>query len=930
MDMSLRRAALSYGRDPIPQPLPEVGGESARLSPPRPALSSAAALAARTHPNRLYPPLDTASRWPAPHPPGRRCAGRALPPAPSPPRCPQDSSPTAGFSTIVASVTVQGGSHSRSPGASCGGPVIPVDRGSRARPGCLFRRTPGVFAFLRGEADGKRPKRPSPGRLGGSAGAPPAAPRGTPLWVRRVSGPRDGQRPCIGGPQGPGVACWAGILPQHAGSPGQPGLQQPSVPACLPACLSPGEVKAFPKGFWGFSGACWPATDLAGRRLLRKSPSVRYPLLHHTSTPRSRAARPALEVSQVSEGQGPGGLGWGSWLEVCHRLPSRHQSGPVWSAWGRGLGEGRLCFQDRWRGCGGAGASPPGRWGPGSPRASDLGETEPPPGPRHGAGLMTSPPSDPPSPRLDLDGSHRPKPGAVQEGPANEKAPGSILAPEPGAGGAPGPRRPLGSGTLSSVCVGVAGSSPRDQDRQGVSPLDGRGQDTRKARERTCDRAPAWPPRPEVCAPCPLPLRRSWQPWWHMDDPGAGWHLEPQPGRVLNPLSEATDRTHVLLETMLGPYPAELQWELPGSSFLSQQPTRCQCHLRPHPGLGPRMLTGLRGPPPPPSDSVLPRSCPSLRGLGQFPCPRVGTPSLHMGALCSLLWRCPPPAPACPLGEPVSSQALEWDEPHTQGPRPRPGHWACWPRCQRRVRGRGVARAVGGGAGRQSGGSALPLPRAPTRPEGTCRMGAAASWGHQPSLHTLSRGCWGPLGRARVPGPSPLRLAPVGEQGSGWVALRGSPAEGQGRGAPPGLLLAAGGGASSGGLPRGKGAGPRPFAPSRTPLGLALPPLQARPPYADLLGEMPLQSWASRLPPFQAAGPGSLGLQVWAAAGGLPGTDGRGGSRAGNEHGETTSRSPFSPPGDSSDCMLPLPSPEAPPPLCPDPVGLQLKSRPRS
>ena len=172
---------------------------------------------------------------------------------------------------------------------------------------------------------------------------------------------------------------------------------------------------------------------------------------------------------------------------------------------------------------------------------------------------------------------------------------------------------------------------------------------------------------------------------------------QPQPGRVLNPLSEATDRTHVLLETMLGPYPAELQWELPGSSFLSQQPTRCQCHLRPHPGLGPRMLTGLRGPPPPPSDSVLPRSCPSLRGLGQFPCPRVGTPSLHMGALCSLLWRCPPPAPACPLGEPVSSQALEWDEPHTQGPRPRPGHWACWPRCQRRVRGRGVARAVGGG-----------------------------------------------------------------------------------------------------------------------------------------------------------------------------------------------------------------------------------------
>lgn len=233
-----------------------------------------------------------------------------------------------------------------------------------------------------------------------------------------------------------------------------------------------------------------------------------------------------------------------------------------------------------------------------------------------------------------------------------------------------------------------------------------------------------------------------------------------------------------------------------------------------------------RSPPPPPSDSVLPRSCPSLRGLGQFPCPRVGTPSLHMGALCSLLWRCPPPAPACPLGEPVSSQALEWDEPHTQGPRPRPGHWACWPRCQRRVRGRGVARAVGGGGLAVSlGAPPSPCPAPPLDQRGPAGWGLLPPGATSHPLHTLSRGCWGPLGRARVPGPSPLRLAPVGEQGSGWVALRGSPAEGQGRGAPPGLLLAAGGGASSGGLPRGEGAGPRPFAPSRVPgiLG-SLPP----------------------------------------------------------------------------------------------------------
>ena len=194
--------------------------------------------------------------------------------------------------------------------------------------------------------------------------------------------------------------------------------------------------------------------------------------------------------------------------------------------------------------------------------------------------------------------------------------------------------------------------------------------------------------------------------------------------------------------------------------------------------------------PPPPSDSVLPRSCPSLRGLGQFPCPRVGTPSLHMGALCSLLWRCPPPAPACPLGEPVSSQALEWDEPHTQGARPHPGHWACWPRCQRRVRGRGVARAVGGVLAVSLGAPPSPCPAPPLDQRGPAGWGLLPPGATSHPLHTLSRGCWGPLGRARVPGPSPLRLAPVGEQGSGWVALRGSPAEGQGPGrtsrTPPG------------------------------------------------------------------------------------------------------------------------------------------------
>ena len=43
-------------------------------------------------------------------------------------------------------------------------------------------------------------------------------------------------------------------------------------------------------------------------------------------------------------------------------------------------------------------------------------------------------------------------------------------------------------------------------------------------------------------------------------------HLWPTPQLVatpdLNPLSEARDQTHILMETTLGPLPTEPQWEL--------------------------------------------------------------------------------------------------------------------------------------------------------------------------------------------------------------------------------------------------------------------------------------------------------------------------------------------------------------------------------
>ena len=37
--------------------------------------------------------------------------------------------------------------------------------------------------------------------------------------------------------------------------------------------------------------------------------------------------------------------------------------------------------------------------------------------------------------------------------------------------------------------------------------------------------------------------------------------------RILNPLSEARDKTHILTETTSGPYPVEPQWELQNSGF---------------------------------------------------------------------------------------------------------------------------------------------------------------------------------------------------------------------------------------------------------------------------------------------------------------------------------------------------------------------------
>ncbi|KAB0404298.1 hypothetical protein E2I00_008585, partial [Balaenoptera physalus] len=128
---------------------------------------------------------------------------------------------------------------------------------------------------------------------GAPSGAPPAAPGRIPRTVLRASGARDGQTQCIGGPQGPGeggkedgdptgmakgtlppsrhptpclahcvpaplsvirtvpcearilpaphtrVACWEGVLPKHACSPGQPVVAAIGH-QCLPACLSPG------------------------------------------------------------------------------------------------------------------------------------------------------------------------------------------------------------------------------------------------------------------------------------------------------------------------------------------------------------------------------------------------------------------------------------------------------------------------------------------------------------------------------------------------------------------------------------------------------------------------------------------------------------------------------------------------------------------
>ena len=47
-------------------------------------------------------------------------------------------------------------------------------------------------------------------------------------------------------------------------------------------------------------------------------------------------------------------------------------------------------------------------------------------------------------------------------------------------------------------------------------------------------------------------------------------HLQPMLPQhwILNPLSEAGDRTHILRDTMSGSQHAELQWELPDLFFL--------------------------------------------------------------------------------------------------------------------------------------------------------------------------------------------------------------------------------------------------------------------------------------------------------------------------------------------------------------------------
>ena len=43
----------------------------------------------------------------------------------------------------------------------------------------------------------------------------------------------------------------------------------------------------------------------------------------------------------------------------------------------------------------------------------------------------------------------------------------------------------------------------------------------------------------------------------------SGQHGRLRPSRILNPLSEARDWTHILTDTMLGSQPAEPQQELP-------------------------------------------------------------------------------------------------------------------------------------------------------------------------------------------------------------------------------------------------------------------------------------------------------------------------------------------------------------------------------
>ena len=48
----------------------------------------------------------------------------------------------------------------------------------------------------------------------------------------------------------------------------------------------------------------------------------------------------------------------------------------------------------------------------------------------------------------------------------------------------------------------------------------------------------------------------------HMEVPTLG--VKSQQHQILNPLSEARDGTRILMDTLSGFQPAELQWELPG------------------------------------------------------------------------------------------------------------------------------------------------------------------------------------------------------------------------------------------------------------------------------------------------------------------------------------------------------------------------------